>query len=91
MEFICLSINRENLSIKKKASLYRLLFSLEHILGNCIKKWIIKKPRVLSTETLESRALGNSLAVWWLGLGTFTAKGLGQSLVRELRSHKPVA
>ena len=41
---------------------------------------------------------GNSLAIQWLGLGTFTAKGLGSSqttgdfvhfLVGELRSHKP--
>ena len=31
---------------------------------------------------------GNSLAVQWLGLGTFTAVSLVQSLVRELRSHK---
>ena len=32
---------------------------------------------------------GNSLAVQWLGLGTFTARAWVQSLVRELRSHKP--
>ena len=29
---------------------------------------------------------GNSLAVQWLGLGAFTAKGLGRSLVGELRT-----
>ena len=32
---------------------------------------------------------GNSLEVQWLALSTFTAEGLGQSLVRELGSHKP--
>ena len=35
---------------------------------------------------MESR---NSLAVLWLGLGSFTAGVQVQSLVRELRSHKP--
>ena len=34
--------------------------------------------------------MGNSLAVQWLGLGTFTTLGPGgRSLVRELRSCKP--
>ena len=38
--------------------------------------------------------LGNSLAVQWLGLHTLTAEGRGsipgvQSLVWELKSHKP--
>ena len=32
---------------------------------------------------------GNSLVVQWLGLGTFTAVARAQSLVGELRSHKP--
>ena len=32
---------------------------------------------------------GNSLAVQWLGLGAFTARAQVQSLVEELRSHKP--
>ena len=32
---------------------------------------------------------GNSLAVQWLGLGAFTATVGVQSLVGELRSHKP--
>ena len=32
---------------------------------------------------------GNSLPVQWLGLPGFTAEGLSQSLVGELRSHKP--
>ena len=32
---------------------------------------------------------GNSLAVQWLGVGTFTARAWVQSLVRELRSRKP--
>ena len=33
--------------------------------------------------------LGNSLAVQWLGLSTFTARAQVQTLVGELRSHKP--
>ena len=33
--------------------------------------------------------IGNSLAVQWLGLRALTAEGWVQSLVRELRSHKP--
>ena len=33
--------------------------------------------------------IGNSLVVQWLGLGIFTAVAQVQSLVRELRSHKP--
>ena len=32
---------------------------------------------------------GNSLAAQWLGLSAFTAVAWVQSLVRELRSHKP--
>ena len=32
--------------------------------------------------------IGNSLAVQWLGLVTFTAGAQVQSLVGELRSHK---
>ena len=32
---------------------------------------------------------GTSLVVQWLGLYTFTAEGWVQSLVGELRSHKP--
>ena len=33
--------------------------------------------------------LGNSLAVQWLGFSTFMTRTWVQSLVRELRSHKP--
>ena len=33
--------------------------------------------------------LGNFLEVQWLGLGAFTARAGVQSLVWELRSHKP--
>ena len=33
--------------------------------------------------------LGNPLVVQWLGLSAFTAEGAVQSLVGELRSHKP--
>ena len=32
---------------------------------------------------------GNSLAVQWLGLHTFTAEGLGSIPGQELRSHRP--
>ena len=35
------------------------------------------------------RKLGNSLAVRWLGLHAFTAVARVQSLVGEIRSHKP--
>ena len=35
------------------------------------------------------KCLGNSLAVQWLGLSTFTAWAWVRSLVGELRSHKP--
>ena len=34
--------------------------------------------------------IGSSLAVQWLGLGAFTAVAQVQSLVEELRSHKPL-
>ena len=37
---------------------------------------------------IKNKLLGNSLAVQWLGLGTFTARTWVQSLVRELRSCK---
>ena len=33
--------------------------------------------------------LGNSLVVYWLGFQAFTIMAGDQSLVRELRSHKP--
>ena len=33
--------------------------------------------------------LGYSLAIQWLGLGTFTAMAWVQPLVKELRSYKP--
>ena len=34
--------------------------------------------------------MGTSLEVQWLGLGAFTVWPKVQSLVRELRSHKPL-
>ena len=42
--------------------------------------------------TIKSKHLqtGNSLVVQWLGLCAFTARAQVQSLVRELRSHKPL-
>ena len=33
--------------------------------------------------------VGNSLVVQWLGLYAFTAQAIVQSLVGELKSHKP--
>ena len=39
--------------------------------------------------TYNEKGLGNSLVVQWLGLHTSTAGARVQSLVRELRSHKP--
>ena len=38
---------------------------------------------------IKQQPFGTSLAVQWLGLSTFTAVGRVQSLIRELRSHKP--
>ena len=41
------------------------------------------------TVNCKIKRTGNSLAVQWLGLRAFTAVAWVQSLVRELRSHKP--
>ena len=38
---------------------------------------------------IKIHRVGNSPAVQWLGLGTFTATTQVQSMVRELRSYKP--
>ena len=46
-------------------------------------------PAFFTEWLLNWDELGNSLVVWWLGLGVFTAKAWVQSLVGELRSHKP--
>ena len=46
-----------------------------------------KKQNKWTTKTKQKQN-GNSLAVQWLGLGTFTAMAQVQSLVRELRSCK---
>ena len=40
-------------------------------------------------ESQENDEWGNSLPVQWLGFCTFTAKARFQSLVEELRYHKP--
>lgn len=37
----------------------------------------------------KSGLRGSSLVVWWFGFLVFTAKGLVQSMVRELGSQKP--
>ena len=42
-------------------------------------------------RVLKDRLIGNSLAIKWFGLGAFTAVAEVQSLVAELRSHKPPA
>ena len=49
-----------------------------HILILYFAKWTL----------IKKFTLGNSLAAQWLGLGTFTAKGLVQFLVEELKSCK---
>ena len=47
------------------------------------------KVRITIILNLKMMKLGNSLAVQWLGLSTFTARAQVQTLVGELRSHKP--
>ena len=49
----------------------------------------VKKKNEMTSKTFKTPSFGNSLAVQWLGLGTFTASAQIQSLVRELRSCKP--
>ena len=44
----------------------------------------------LGTRSIFNKIIiGNSLAVQWLALSVFTAGARVQSLVGELRSHKP--
>ena len=43
----------------------------------------------VSRIPLKIHQTGNSLAVLWLRLSAFTARAWVQSLVGELRSHKP--
>ena len=50
----------------------------------CLHLCSLQMPNCL----LKIPILGNSLAVQWLGLSTFTAVARVQSVVRELRSHK---
>ena len=56
---------------------------------NCVKTQeegaIYESRREVSEETSP----GDSLAVQWLGLCTFTVRSLVPFLVKELRSHKP--
>ena len=42
-----------------------------------------------SAQSIQSQPEGSSLAVQWLWLSSFTTVAWVQSLVRELRSHKP--
>ena len=64
------------------------------------RQWVVRRGQIIRAKGREEfkfyskcdgnnwRVLGNSLAVQWLGLGTFTAGAQVQSLVRELRFHK---
>ena len=54
-----------------------------------INKPLARMTREKLSEVIKIRNKGNSLVVWWLGLGTFTARAHVRSLVQELRSHKP--
>ena len=50
-----------------------------------------RSPQTSKIESsTKKRKLGNSLVVQWLGCGTFTGVAQVQSLVGELRSHKPL-
>ena len=50
-----------------------------------------RSPQTSKIESsTKKRKLGNSLVVQWLGYGTFTVVAQVQSLVGELRSHKPL-
>ena len=49
-----------------------------------------RSPQTSKIESsTKKHKLGNSLVVQWLGYGTFTVVAQVQSLVEELRSHKP--
>ena len=54
---------------------------------NWNSKWYSHYEKHVVPQKLKHK--GNSLAVQWLGLGAFTAGAQVQSLVRELRSHRP--
>ena len=56
--------------------------------NNLLVKFQLPSLIVLGSAGLEVFIPGNSLAVQWLGLGTFTAMARIQSLFGELRSHK---
>ena len=50
-----------------------------------------RSPQTSKIESsTKKHKLGNSLVVQWLGYGTFTVVAQVQSLVGELRSHKPL-
>ena len=55
----------------------------------CVCVCVRAHARVHTCVLQKWSLFGNSLAVQWLGLSTFTTEGLVQSLIRELRSHKP--
>ena len=46
-------------------------------------------PSDSTNDDIILKSIGNSLAIQWLRLGTFTTMAKVQSLVRGLRSHKP--
>ena len=64
---------------KKKAySSQAKLCRINHILAH--KQVLIKKIKIIlspSTTTQNSKSIGNSLAVQWLGLRTLSTEGLG--------------
>ena len=61
---------------------------LTHIMtfGNCL----CSRHSLCPKRQIKKLEDGNSLAVQWLELGAFTARAQVQSLVRELRSCKPL-
>ena len=50
-------------------------------------KWYSYYEKHVAPQKLKHKE--NCLAVQWLGLGAFTAGAQVQSLVRDLRSHRP--
>ena len=48
----------------------------------------IQRVKIHENSNTKAARWGNSLVVWWLGPGAFTAMAQIQSLARELRSLK---
>ena len=73
--------------INKTILSWDLVWSIQKICSGCEHFWSTDTQRWVSPSGRGRR--GNSLAVQWLGLGTFMTVAQVQSLVRELRSQKP--